>query len=163
MPLTFSEEALCAEIPHLHRYARVLCYRSTVDADDLVQECLARALDKQNLWRPGTNLGGWLMTILHNLYVNHVRHNSKRRDIWLNLSEAIDIRVGTPSTQELSLVLADIVRSIDRPPAKLQRAVKLEFHHNYDEIALIENIPLGTAKSRLSRGRESLRRLTRAD
>ena len=60
------------EIPRLRRYARALT-RDVVAADDLVQDCLARALGKLHLWEEGTDLRAWLFTILHNQYVNQVR------------------------------------------------------------------------------------------
>jgi len=53
-----------AQIPRLTRYARVLT-RDPVAADDLVQECLTRALGKMHLWEEGTDLRAWLFTILH--------------------------------------------------------------------------------------------------
>ena len=53
------------EIPRLRRYARALT-RDVNAADDLVQDCLARALSKVHLWQPGTDLRAWLFTILHN-------------------------------------------------------------------------------------------------
>jgi DNA-directed RNA polymerase specialized sigma24 family protein len=61
-----------AQIPRLRRYARALT-RDVVRADDLIQSCLTRALAKQYLWQPGTNLRAWLFTILHNQHVNDVR------------------------------------------------------------------------------------------
>jgi hypothetical protein len=61
-----------AEIPRLRRYARALA-RDVAAADDLVQDCLARALGKLHLWQEGTDLRAWLFTILHNQYVNQVR------------------------------------------------------------------------------------------
>src|ERR1700720_3346649 len=63
-----------AEIPRLRRYARALT-RDVVRADDLVQSCLTRALTKQHLWQPGTDLRAWLFTILHNQHVNDVRRS----------------------------------------------------------------------------------------
>ena len=63
-----------SEIPRLRRYARALT-RSTAKADDLVQSSLVRALEKQHLWQPGSNLRAWLFTILHNQHVNDVRHS----------------------------------------------------------------------------------------
>src|SRR5690349_22268973 len=57
-----------AEIPRLRRYARALT-RDVIRADDLVQSCLTRALAKQHLWQPGTNLRAWLFTLLHNQHV----------------------------------------------------------------------------------------------
>lgn len=60
------------EIPRLRRYARALT-RDRTEADDLVQDCLVRALAKQHLWQSGTDLRAWLFTILHNMRVNEVR------------------------------------------------------------------------------------------
>src|SRR5260370_8981325 len=60
------------EIPRLRRYARALT-RDIGRTDDLVQSCLLRALAKQHLWQPGTDLRVWLFTILHNLHVSEVR------------------------------------------------------------------------------------------
>ena len=59
-------------IPSLRRYARALL-RDKNDADDLVQESLARALSRADRFKPGTNLRAWLFTIMHNQYVNMVR------------------------------------------------------------------------------------------
>ena len=65
-----------AEIPRLRRYARALT-RDLMAADDLVQECLTRALSKLHLWQQGTDLRAWLFTILHNQYINHVRRTAR--------------------------------------------------------------------------------------
>src|SRR5438874_12153576 len=64
------------QIPGLRRYARALTRNAPI-ADDLIQECLARAVAKQHLWQPGTDLRAWLFTILHNQHVNFVRRSSK--------------------------------------------------------------------------------------
>src|SRR5438105_11378069 len=60
------------QIPRLRRYARALTRNAPI-ADDLVQDCLTRAVAKQHLWQPGTDLRAWLFTILHNQHVNDVR------------------------------------------------------------------------------------------
>ena len=60
------------QIPRLRRYARALT-RNRERADDLVQDTLSRALVKEQFWQPGTNLGAWLFTIMHNQNVNNVR------------------------------------------------------------------------------------------
>ena len=72
-------ELLEAEIPKLRRYARALT-RDAVRADDLVQNSLVRAIAKQHLWQPGTDLRAWLFTILHHQNVNDVRNASRRGD-----------------------------------------------------------------------------------
>src|SRR3981189_3966615 len=63
-----------ALLPRLRRYARALA-RDVARADDLVQSCLTRAVAKQHLWQPGTDLRAWLFTILHNQHVNDVRRS----------------------------------------------------------------------------------------
>ena len=68
-----------AEIPRLRRYARALT-RDGARADDLVQNCLLRAVAKQHLWQPGTNLRAWLFTILHNQNANDVRRAVREGD-----------------------------------------------------------------------------------
>src|SRR4029077_3746394 len=60
------------EILQLRRYAHALT-RSVPRADDLVQDTLVRAIAKQSSWQCGTNLRGWLFTIMHNQNVNGVR------------------------------------------------------------------------------------------
>src|SRR5712672_1862141 len=60
------------QIPRLRRYARALT-RNRERADDLVQDTLSRALVKEQLWQPGTNLRAWLFTMMHNQNVNNVR------------------------------------------------------------------------------------------
>src|SRR5437764_9124190 len=75
-----------AEIPRLRRYARALT-RDVTRADDLVQSCLTRAVAKQHLWQPGTDLRAWLFTILHNQHVNDVRRSGREASS-IELSEA---------------------------------------------------------------------------
>ena len=80
-----------AEIPRLRRYARALT-RDAVYADDLVQSCLARALAKQHLWQPGTDLRAWLFTILHNQHCNELRR-TMREGLSVELDRAPPVSV----------------------------------------------------------------------
>src|SRR5262245_24932813 len=72
------------ELPQLRRYAQRLT-RDKSQAEDLVQNCVVRALVKEHLWQPGTDLRAWLFTLLHNEHVNNVR-----RSIREGLSVAIE-------------------------------------------------------------------------
>ena len=147
-----------AEIPRLRRYARALT-RDLVAADDLVQDCLTRALSKLHLWQEGTDLRAWLFTILHNQYVNHVRR-AVREGTAVGLSESEPLLTRAPQ-QGKRLELRDLQRAIARLPEE-QRSVillvGLEGMH-YEEVAAVLDVPVGTIRSRLSRGREALRRL----
>jgi len=147
-----------AEIPRLRRYARALT-RDLSAADDLVQDCLARALSKVHLWQAGTDLRAWLFTILHNQYVNHVRR-AVREGAAVGLSETEPMLTSQPN-QNKRLELRDLERAIARLPEE-QRAVLLLVGlegMRYEEVAVILDVPVGTIRSRLSRGREMLRRL----
>ena len=147
-----------AEIPRLRRYARALA-RDVTAADDLVQDCLARALAKLHLWQEGTDLRAWLFTILHNQYVNQVRR-AVREGVTVGLSETDPMLTRAPH-QGKRLELRDLERALAKLPQE-QRAVILLVGlegMRYDEVAAVLGVPVGTVRSRLSRGREALRRL----
>jgi RNA polymerase sigma-70 factor (ECF subfamily) len=146
-----------AHIPGLRRYARALA-RDVVGADDLVQECLTRALGKLHLWRGG-DLRAWLFTILHNQHVNEVRR-SIRRGITVELSDTKPV-LRRPPNQDKVLELRDLDRALGQLPAE-QRAVILLVGlegMSYDDVSTVLGVPVGTVRSRLSRGRLALRQL----
>ncbi|MBN9344655.1 MAG: RNA polymerase subunit sigma, partial [Devosia sp.] len=66
-------------VPALRRYARALT-RNADRADDLVQDCIERAIRKKALWKPTGPLKGWLFRILLNLYRNELRTSRRRGD-----------------------------------------------------------------------------------
>ncbi len=146
------------EIPRLRRYARALT-RDANAADDLVQDCLARALAKMHLWQTGTDLRAWLFTILHNQYVNHVRR-AVREGSAVGLSDS-EPALTTAPNQGKRLELRDLERAMAKLPEE-QRSVLLLVGlegMRYEEVAAVLDVPVGTIRSRLSRGRELLRQL----
>jgi RNA polymerase sigma-70 factor (ECF subfamily) len=146
------------EIPRLRRYARALT-RDINAADDLVQDCLTRALSKVHLWQTGTDLRAWLFTILHNQYVNHVRR-AVREGSAVGLSDSEPLLTSAPN-QGKRLELRDLERAIAKLPEE-QRSVLLLVGlegMRYEEVAAVLDVPVGTIRSRLSRGREMLRQL----
>jgi RNA polymerase sigma-70 factor (ECF subfamily) len=151
-----------AQIPHLRRYARALT-RDVVASDDLVQECLVRALARVHLWQAGTNLRAWLFTILHNQNVNQVRR-AVRAGTTVELSDA-EPRLHRTANQDTKLELRDLDRALGRLPEG-QRAVILMIGLEgmpYGEVAEVLGVPIGTVRSRLSRGRDALRRMMGAE
>src|SRR3954464_3815278 len=146
-----------AQIPRLPRYARALA-RDVAAADDLVQDCLTRALGKLHLWQEGTDLRAWLFTILHNQYVHQVRRAVRERAA-VGLSETEPMLTRAPQ-QGKRLELRDLERAMAKLPEE-QRAVILLVGlegMRYEEVAQVLGVPVGTIRSRLSRGRASLRR-----
>jgi len=146
------------EIPRLRRYARALTRRAD-RADDLVQETLLRAIAKGHLWQAGTDIRAWLFTIMHNQHVNMVRRAMRDEatvDIEQMSSSLVAITDPTASRQ---------LRELDTALARLsaeQREVILLVgleDMSYEAAAQILDVPVGTVRSRLSRGRGARRQL----
>jgi RNA polymerase sigma-70 factor (ECF subfamily) len=141
-----------AEIPRLRRYARALT-RDVVRADDLVQSCLTRAVAKQHLWQYGTDLRAWLFTIMHNQHVNDVRRGV-REGISVELGEAPRLTVQSNAIPRLEL--RDLERALTNLPHGQREVILLVGLEGlrYYQVAEILNVPIGTVRSRLSRGRD---------
>jgi RNA polymerase sigma-70 factor (ECF subfamily) len=146
-----------AEIPRLRRYARALT-RDLSRADDLVQNCLTRAIAKQHLWQCGTDLRAWLFTILHNQHVNDVRR-SAREGSCVMLEETPELTVQSNAVP--SLQLRDLGIAMGKLASEQRQVILLVGLEGmaYEEVAAILKVPVGTVRSRLSRGRDQLRRL----
>ncbi len=143
-------------IPKLRRYARALT-RNASRADDLVQDCLYRAIRKRHLFQPDTDLRAWLFTLLHNQHVNLVR-SGLREGIAVPI-EDIGEMLSEPASQESSLDLRDLDQAMARLPEEQRQVVLLVGLEGlqYEEVAKILDVPVGTVRSRLSRAREALR------
>jgi RNA polymerase sigma-70 factor (ECF subfamily) len=151
-------ELLQHEIPRLRRYARALT-RDAARADDLVQSCLVRAIAKEHLWQPGTDLRAWLFTILHNQNVNEVRR-SVREGLTVPVEDVAPMLTVAPNAGAV-LQLRDLERVIGVLPEEQRQVILLVGLEGmrYEEVASVLGVPIGTVRSRLSRGRETLRRL----
>ena len=146
------------EIPRLRRYARALT-RSADRADDLVQETLLRAISKSHLWQTGTDIRAWLFTIMHNHYVNMVRRAMRDEatiEIEQMSSSLVAITDPTASSQ-----LRELEQSLARLPGEQREVILLVGLEgmSYETAAKVLSVPVGTVRSRLSRGRDALRRL----
>jgi RNA polymerase sigma-70 factor, ECF subfamily len=146
-----------AQIPRLRRYARALL-RDASRADDLVQDTLVRAIAKQHLWQPDTNLRAWLFTLMHNLYVNVVRQ-SLREGAMVDVEDLSTALIAT-TDPTVSCQLRELEDAIARLPNEQREVVLLIGLEGvpYEEAAMILRVPIGTVRSRLSRARASLRK-----
>ena len=148
---------LTAQVPHLRRFARALAGDAAL-ADDLVQDCLERALRKQHLFDETRSLRTWLFTILRNLFISGLRRNGRAA----TAKSVDDLQAGEDAVrpeQESSLALSDIVMALDRLPSAHREVLLLVALEDmsYREIAEVTEVPVGTVMSRLSRARLSLR------
>ena len=145
-----------AEIPRLRRYARYL-RREPDNADDLVQECLARAIAKIHTWQPGTNLRAWLFVILRNCHIDEIRREQRME--LLDDTPADEPSLTTPANQETSVALSEVRNAflgLSEEHREVLLLVAIE-GLQYEEAAAILEVPLGTVRSRLSRARQALR------
>ena len=145
-----------AQIPRLRRYALALT-RNPDQADDLVQETLVRALDKKDLWQPGTDLRAWLFTMLHNQRVNAVRRAIRMGnpvDI-----DSVSVSAVATSDPTSSRTLYELDRAMGQIAEEHRQVILLIGLEgmSYEQAAEILKIPVGTVRSRLSRGRDALR------
>lgn len=144
------------EIPHLRRYARALT-QDSARADDLVQDCLERALRKWTRWRMEGRLRSWLFRMLYRLYLNQLRsQGSRRKDRSL---EDLPHEPSVPAQQAGHAECLDILHAMALIGPDQREAILLVALEDmsYDEAAWVLGIPVGTLRSRISRGRAQLR------
>jgi len=159
-------------IPALRRYARSLL-RDRRDADDLVQDCLERAISRWHQRRGDghgdgnsrtqthtqTQTRAWLFAILHNLAMTHFAR-AARKPLTVPLDDAVERTAHAPCASD-PLQRRDILAALARLP-EAQRAVLLLVaveDLSYTDAARVLDIPVGTVMSRLSRARDRLHAL----
>jgi RNA polymerase sigma-70 factor (ECF subfamily) len=149
--------------------------QSPESAEDLVQETLLHAFQGFGRFRRGTNLRAWLMRILLNLFISHYRHQQRSvptislegllEELEMAEEEAgllVDESAVSPEDALLARVLdEEVERALEKLPDAFREAVILCDLQglSYAEAAQQLGVPIGTVRSRLSRGREILRRL----
>jgi RNA polymerase sigma-70 factor (ECF subfamily) len=141
-------------IPNLRRYARALV-GDRDGADDLVQDTLERAVRKFHLWRPG-DLRAWLFSIMHNVFVNQLKARKIAPSV--DIDEAM-IAAHIPTVTSVDVL--DLQRALLQIAPEQREVVLLIALEDmtYSDVSRALGIPIGTVMSRLSRGREKLRRL----
>jgi RNA polymerase sigma factor (sigma-70 family) len=145
-------------VPALRRYAGVLL-RDRQEVDDLVHDCLVRALDRLHTRRNNADMRPWLFTIMHNLYVSRVRQNKVHGPIE-SLDRVDETALAVDPPQDHALRTQDVMRAVRRLPEDLRSVLLLVTVEDlsYGDVARILDIPIGTVMSRLSRARERVRR-----
>ena len=165
---------IMTHLDHLYRVAYYLVKNDT-EAQDCVQETCVRALNAQEQFRPGTNMKAWLTKILYNFFYDFYTRNRRtlaaedlvdageqNRDFWETLPTQ---SLGPESeilARELGIKVHDALRKI---PEEFRAPIVLvdmgDF--SYAEAAEILSCPVGTVRSRLSRGRKLLHGLLLGD
>ena len=155
------EEITLKYLDSLYGFSLVLTGNSD-DAHDLVQDAYLRAYRFYHRYEQITNYKAWLFTITKNLFIN--RYHQRAREVSLTELEVVeddpyespkDVLVAASGRHEKGVFRQDFQRAMDTLPEKLLKDVE---GFDYKEIAEIMSCPLGTVMSRLSRGRNLLKK-----
>ena len=158
--MTSLDEQLRELIPRLRRFALSLT-RHASNADDLVQNCLERALGSVADKRPDGDLRAWLFTILYRQFVDN--HRRSRR--YARMLEFFTGRDDTQPSTERTVLAQSTLEAFEQLNPE-QRALLLWVSVeglSYKEVAEILDVPIGTVMSRLSRARNALRQLSEGE
>ncbi|WP_265517659.1 sigma-70 family RNA polymerase sigma factor [Nitratireductor luteus] len=150
-------EGLLEAVPTLRAFA-VSLSKNADRADDLVQETLVKAWDKQASFQPGTNLKAWLFTILRNEFYSQMR---KRKREVEDVDGSMTARLSVHPSQDGSSDLADFRKALALLPEDQREAIILigASGFSYEEAAEICGCAVGTIKSRVSRARARLQEI----
>ena len=147
---------LAVSLARLRVYALSLT-RNGDRADDLVQQTVLKALAGRQSFRPGSNFIGWLFHIQRNEFISELRRDRRSGDL---LGE-VENRQSVPARQEERLVLRDFLGAFRQLTGKSREALLLAQLDGWShrQIADRSGIAVGTVKSRISRGRATLKRM----
>ncbi|AUN33768.1 RNA polymerase (plasmid) [Niveispirillum cyanobacteriorum] len=151
-------QQLTDHLTALRRYAFVLT-RSADEAEDLLQDCLAKAVASAAQWRPGSDLKAWLFRILYTCHISRRR----RQQVRLRSVTSLEAEMAEPSQppdQLARLEAARVVAKLETLPEGQRQAILMVAVEDlkYEDAARRLGIPIGTFMSRIARGREALRR-----
>jgi RNA polymerase sigma-70 factor (ECF subfamily) len=151
-----------SQLPALRRYGLSLT-RNPADAEDLVHETLLRAYEKRATFRKDRNLRAWLLSILHNCFVDGARRRRSETAKLLRAGELASEHA--PPPQDHAVRLAQLRGMFLSLPDEQRAALHLVAIEGltYQEAATTLGIPIGTLMSRLGRARAALRSIEERD
>jgi RNA polymerase sigma-70 factor (ECF subfamily) len=143
--------------------------RNPSDAEDLVQETVAKAYAAFHQFKPGTNLRAWLQRILSNTFINGYRKRRREpiqdlgvdfQEDWQTSNDPLMPPIRSAEAEVIErLASSEILQALRELPAEFRIAIYLADIEGYPyrEIAEMMDTPIGTVMSRLHRGRAKLR------
>lgn len=151
---------ICDHRSCLERFAMKFT-QDVEDANDLVQDTLIKAIRYHELYKQGTNLQGWLYTIMKNTFINDYRREARQRAVVETTDDLTSFHLSKSATSnhgENKFVMEDINKAL----TKLQPELSIPFlryfeGYKYHEIAQELDIPIGTVKTRIHMARQALK------
>jgi RNA polymerase sigma factor (sigma-70 family) len=146
------------QLAALRRYALALT-RDEGDAEDLVQDALVRAYDRRSTFDERRDLKSWLLSIVHNAFIDGVRSRRAERVRMTAAGELADGR--SEPAQEHAVRLAQVRASFAALPHEQRAALHLVAVEglSYADAAAVLGVPAGTLMSRVGRARDALRQI----
>ena len=156
--LTFNDNLL--KMTDILGYFALGLTKNQEDAEDLLQETMAKAITYQKKYQPNTNFKAWLQTIMKNTFINDYR-KAKRANNVVTTRNDVEVLDYVPATidftPESSLETKEINKVIDALSDNLRVPFTMHLKgFKYHEIANQLNIPIGTVKSRIYLAKQSL-------
>ena len=155
-------------LSHLYTAAFYLT-KDKAEAEDLVQETYLRAFRFFDKFEPGTNAKAWLLSMLRNLFINRYRQKKAQPEMvdWEKIDQAYGLMVEQAQSREENnpehlffsqLMDHEVTEALKELPEEFRSAIILVDIEelNYEEAAKVLDCPVGTVRSRLSRGRRML-------
>lgn len=132
------------------------------DAQDLIQDTMVKALRFSGSFEKGTNMKGWLYTIMRNTFINDYRKNVKKIALITQeeeISSANLLLSATPNQGESTFAMRDIQFALSSLPGSLSKPFIRYFEgYKYHEIAAEMDLPLGTVKTHIFEARKRLKK-----
>ncbi len=143
-------------IPALRRYGHVLV-RDAQEVDDLVHDCLVRALERLDTRHESGDLRAWLFAIMHNVFVSRLR-SARVRGPQQSLETIPEQAMSKQGGQEQSIATLEVLQALQTLSQEQQSVLTLVSVEGltYAQVSQVLGIPIGTVMSRLSRAREKL-------
>lgn len=151
----FTQSELVVEMPKLRKFASKLT-RNNSEADDLLQSTLLRALEKADYFETGTDLFKWSSKIMYNIFVTDYRRKVKFETQY-DPESHIENRSVEPD-QQVKLEVKALAKAMEQMSPEHREILVLVCVKGmqYQEVADMLEIPVGTVRSRLSRARNQL-------
>ena len=148
------KDDVVALLPDLRAFARFMC-REREAADDLVQNTVLAALDKHTQFTPGTNLKGWLFTIMRNRFYSDLR-SQRLRPSGVDSDQAAPL--AAVDNPEATVAMKELSSALWQLSAQAREALILvgAGGFSYEEASRLCGCTVGTLKVRVSRARKQL-------
>lgn len=150
-------KALVSMAPELYNRAFRMS-RSSVTAQDLVQDTVERALRFETQYRPGTNIKAWVHQILFSVFITKCRRNRRERKALDVLCSDPNAWTSAPAVSEVTSLSPSTRKALDGIPSVYRDVVVMVDVEeiSYKDAADKLEVPVGTVMSRLHRGRRML-------